>query len=176
MTVHFVRNAHRSLLEEPGATRAHPTVRPSSCQTARNAQSLSESPRLSDRSAIDIAISGRQDLNLRPLPPQGSALPGCATSRHSRQSPASGQNGEHKHHPATRPPPSTSQVAPTADRYANPCAASRTAGSISGYRGSSASSVSTSRRAIKKLRTNLSSDGTTYHGALRVLHSFSASR
>jgi hypothetical protein len=25
--------------------------------------------------------SGREDLNLRPLPPQGSALPGCATSR-----------------------------------------------------------------------------------------------
>ena len=29
-----------------------------------------------------IKISERQDLNLRPLPPQGSALPSCATSRH----------------------------------------------------------------------------------------------
>lgn len=27
-------------------------------------------------------ISERQDLNLRPLPPQGSALPSCATSRY----------------------------------------------------------------------------------------------
>jgi len=26
--------------------------------------------------------SGREDLNLRPLPPQGSALPVCATARH----------------------------------------------------------------------------------------------
>ena len=26
-------------------------------------------------------MSGGQDLNLRPLPPQGSALPGCATAR-----------------------------------------------------------------------------------------------
>ncbi|CAC5340125.1 hypothetical protein PLAN_100175 [Planktothrix rubescens CCAP 1459/22] len=27
--------------------------------------------------------SERQDLNLRPLPPQGSALPSCATPRHN---------------------------------------------------------------------------------------------
>ena len=33
------------------------------------------------------AQSGRQDLNLRPLPPQGSALPGCATSRASLPTP-----------------------------------------------------------------------------------------
>jgi hypothetical protein len=26
-------------------------------------------------------VSDRQDLNLRPLPPQGSALPSCATAR-----------------------------------------------------------------------------------------------
>ncbi len=30
---------------------------------------------------IPFKISERQDLNLRPLPPQGSALPSCATSR-----------------------------------------------------------------------------------------------
>ncbi len=29
--------------------------------------------------------SGRQDLNLRPLDPQSSALPGCATSRTVKQ-------------------------------------------------------------------------------------------
>jgi hypothetical protein len=29
-----------------------------------------------------IYPSGRQDLNLRPLDPQSSALPSCATSRH----------------------------------------------------------------------------------------------
>ncbi len=31
--------------------------------------------------AKSLKKSERQDLNLRPLPPQGSALPGCATSR-----------------------------------------------------------------------------------------------
>ena len=30
---------------------------------------------------ISLKKSERQDLNLRPLPPQGSALPSCATSR-----------------------------------------------------------------------------------------------
>ena len=33
------------------------------------------------RWAIFFLISGRQDLNLRPLAPQASALPGCATPR-----------------------------------------------------------------------------------------------
>jgi hypothetical protein len=35
------------------------------------------------RSAEYRALSGRQDLNLRPLAPQASALPGCATPRSS---------------------------------------------------------------------------------------------
>jgi hypothetical protein len=30
-------------------------------------------------------LSDRQDLNLRPLPPQGSALPSCATARKIRE-------------------------------------------------------------------------------------------
>src|ERR1700759_444304 len=37
--------------------------------------------------------SGRLDSNQRPLPPQGSALPGCATSRSNREQFASMING-----------------------------------------------------------------------------------
>src|SRR5215470_1138157 len=33
------------------------------------------------RPAETLPLSGRQDLNLRPLDPQSSALPSCATSR-----------------------------------------------------------------------------------------------
>ena len=32
--------------------------------------------------SMPVTLSGRQDLNLRPLDPQSSALPSCATSRH----------------------------------------------------------------------------------------------
>jgi hypothetical protein len=49
--------------------------------------------------SCDITLSGRQDLNLRPLDPQSSALPSCATSR---LGPSRGRNRAYRT-PAARP-------------------------------------------------------------------------
>src|SRR5262245_715370 len=58
----------------PGASSSYVKSTPEPDRRSPEAGSLGASP-------AKLKWSGRQDLNLRPPPPQGGALPGCATPR-----------------------------------------------------------------------------------------------